>query len=91
MTPVSPVHSFSLNKTTVNIYHADKNQGLLKHQHVFPHVTVCLAGRCAIRKENVYVEITKATQPIMLPANEWHEIEALEDGTVFQNVLVEAG
>jgi quercetin dioxygenase-like cupin family protein len=42
-----------------------------------------------LRKEGKEVVITKMTQPILLPANEWHEIEALEDGTVFVNVFAE--
>jgi len=29
------------------------------------------------------------TQPVNLTANEWHEIEALEDVTVFVNVFAE--
>ena len=29
----------------------------------------------------------KTTQPVNLVANEWHELEALEDGTVFVNVF----
>lgn len=33
--------------------------------------------------------ITKYSQPLNLIANEWHEIEALEDGTVFVNVFSE--
>jgi hypothetical protein len=31
--------------------------------------------------------MTKNTQPVNLVADEWHEIEALEDGTVFVNVF----
>ena len=34
--------------------------------------------------------MNKDTQPVDLPANEWHEIEALEDGTVFVNIVAEA-
>jgi len=33
--------------------------------------------------------VTKETQPINLTANEWHEIEALEDNTVFCNMFSE--
>jgi hypothetical protein len=29
----------------------------------------------------------KTTTPVNLLENEWHEIEALEDGTVFVNVF----
>ena len=31
----------------------------------------------------------KNTQPINLLAPDWHEIEALEDGTVFVNIFAE--
>lgn len=31
--------------------------------------------------------MTEDTQPINLLAGEWHEIEALDDGTVFVNVF----
>jgi quercetin dioxygenase-like cupin family protein len=82
-------HTFTFDGATLNIYHANKGTGLPKHEHIYAHATVCHAGRCAIRKENVYVELTKESQPITLRANEWHEIEALEDGTVFCNVFAE--
>jgi len=74
---------------TLSVYHADKGQGLPQHSHDYDHAMVCHSGRCSIRKENVYVEMTKESQPVTLKANEWHEIEALEDGTVFCNVFAE--
>jgi quercetin dioxygenase-like cupin family protein len=82
-------HTFTFDGATLNIFHANKGEGLPKHEHVYAHATVCHAGRCAIRKENVYVEMTKESQPVTLKANEWHEIEALEDETVFCNVFAE--
>jgi hypothetical protein len=86
---VAIAHSFTFGGARTNVFYANKGEGLPKHEHIYAHVTACYAGRCAIRKENVYVEITKETQPILLKENEWHEIEALEDGTVFSNVFVE--
>jgi hypothetical protein len=50
---------------------------------------MCSAGSCVIRKEGREVVVTKDTQPINLVGGEWHEIEALEDGTVFVNVFAE--
>jgi hypothetical protein len=41
-----------------------------------------------IRKEGKEVRVTKETTPIVLVAGEWHEIEAVEDGTVFENIFV---
>jgi len=53
------------------------------------HLTVCHSGSCIIRKEGIEKIVDKNTQPINLKAAEWHEIEALEDGTVFVNVFAE--
>ena len=47
------------------------------------------SGTAIVRKEGRELVMTKDTQPVNLTANEWHEIEALEDGTVFVNVFAE--
>lgn len=86
---IAPTHDFTFAGATLSVFHANKGEGLPRHEHVYSHATVCHAGRCAVRKENVYVELTKESQPVTLRANEWHEIEALEDGTVFCNVFAE--
>ena len=44
---------------------------------------------CYVRKEGKEILVTKETQPINLVENDWHEIEAAEDGTVFINVFGE--
>ena len=75
------------NGSTLNIFHANKGDGLLRHEHTFSHLTMCHAGSCIVRKEGRELVMTKDTQPVNLVANEWHEIEALEDGTVFVNVF----
>jgi hypothetical protein len=51
---------------------------------------MCHAGSCLVTKEGKTLVMTKNTQPVNLVANEWHELEALEDGTVFVNVFSEA-
>lgn len=84
---IFPRFSVTQNNTTLNIYHADKGQGLPKHEHLYSHLTICTAGSCIVRKENKSLVMTKDTQPVNLVGNEWHEIEALEDGTVFINVF----
>ena len=86
---VSPVHQVTYDGATLNVYHANKGQGLSRHEHGFSHLTMCHAGSCVIRKEGIEKVITKDTQPINLLANQWHEIEALEDNTVFVNVFAE--
>lgn len=86
---VSPKHSFVAEGTRISTYHANTGEGLPQHNHAFSHVTQCDAGRLVIRKEGKQLEMTKDTQPVNLVAGEWHEIEALEDGTVFFNVFVD--
>jgi quercetin dioxygenase-like cupin family protein len=89
MIAITPRHSFTYDGVQLNVYHANKGEGLVKHEHTFAHATMCNSGSCVIRKEGKQVTITKDTQPVNLVANEWHEIEALEDGTVFVNVFAE--
>lgn len=86
---VIPVHQVTYDGATLNVYHANKGQGLPRHEHNFAHLTMCHAGSCIIRKEGIEKVITKDTQPVNLLANQWHEIEALEDNTVFVNVFSE--
>jgi quercetin dioxygenase-like cupin family protein len=87
--PISHRHNFTYDGAVLNVYHANKGEGLPRHQHMYAHATVCAAGSCVIRKEGRELVMTKDTQPVNLVANEWHEIEALEDGTVFINVFAE--
>ena len=87
MIQVAPRFSVVQDGTSLNVYHADAGQGLPRHEHLYSHLTICTAGRCIIRKESRQLEMTKETQPVNLVGSEWHEIEALEDGTVFINVF----
>jgi quercetin dioxygenase-like cupin family protein len=86
---INPKHSFNYDGVTLNIYHANKNEGLPKHEHKFSHATMCNAGSCKVSLENRHYIIDNNSNPLNLPENEWHEIEALEDGTVFVNVFAE--
>jgi len=87
--PLTPAHSFVYDGTRMNIFHANKGDGLPKHEHSFSHATFCMSGSCYIRKANKEILADKHTTPINLVANEWHEIEAAEDNTVFCNVFSE--
>ena len=89
MIPANLVHSFTYDGAQLNVYHADKGQGLPNHSHVFSHATICHNGSCLVSLEGRSYTIDKNSQPLDLPANEWHEIEALEDETVFVNVFAE--
>jgi len=89
MIPSGPTHMVTYDGAVMNVYHCDKGQGLLRHEHAYAHLTMCHAGSCIVRKEGRELVMTKNTQPVNLTASEWHEIEALEDGTVFVNVFSE--
>jgi quercetin dioxygenase-like cupin family protein len=86
---ITPTHSFTYNGAQLNVYHANVGEGLTKHEHNFSHATMCNAGSCKVSLEGRNYIIDKNSTPLNLPANEWHEIEALEDGTVFVNIYAE--
>jgi hypothetical protein len=89
MIAIGVTHTYAFAGTTHNIYHANKGEGLPAHDHIYAHATSCHSGSIVVRKEGKEVVFTKITQPAVLVAAEWHEIEALEDGTVFENVFME--
>ena len=89
MISVAPKFVVTQDGTTLNIYHANKGEGLPRHQHEYSHLTICHAGACRVTNERRSITMTKDSQPVNLVALRWHEIEALEDGTVFVNVFSE--
>jgi len=89
MKTIQPRHIFSYNGVEVKIFHANKGEGLPKHEHSFSHAIVCHSGSCAVRVEGKKLVMDKNTQPVNLLGGKWHEIEALEDETVFVNVFAE--
>lgn len=90
MKQISPRHKFSYDGAMLVIYHANKNEGLPKHEHLYSHAIVCHSGSCVVRVENKELIMTKETQPVNLLGGKWHEIEALENNTVFVNVFAES-
>ena len=88
-TGVSPKHSLTYDGAMLNIFHANTGEGLPQHGHSYAHATCCHAGSIIVRKEGRSLVMTKDTKPVNLTAGEWHEIEALEDGTVFVNIFAE--
>lgn len=86
---ISPRHNFTYDGAQINVFHANKGEGLPRHDHIYAHATFCTSGSCYVRKEGKEVLVDKNTQPINLVEDEWHEIEAAEDNTVFINVFAE--
>jgi quercetin dioxygenase-like cupin family protein len=90
VTTVQTTHSFTYNAVILNVFHANKGQGLPMHGHEYAHATMCNAGSCRITLDNGKSKvIDKNSIPVNLLAGIQHEIEALEDGTVFVNVFAE--
>jgi quercetin dioxygenase-like cupin family protein len=81
-----PLYRFEYNGVTFAYYSGNKGQGLPKHQHNFSHLTFITSGKTCVRKEDIYRELSPGDHPLNLKENEWHEIEILEDNTVFINV-----
>jgi quercetin dioxygenase-like cupin family protein len=89
MIAINPQHNFTYDGAQINVFHAAKGEGLPKHQHSYSHATICHNGSCVIRLEGKERIIDKHSGAFNLPGGEWHEIEALEDDTVFVNVFAE--
>lgn len=87
VTNVTPAHSFSYGNTAFNVMFANKGEGIEKHEHTFNHITICLSGSCKLTKKNIEKTIDKNSGAINLKENEWHEIEANEDNTIFVNIM----
>lgn len=86
---INPRFTVTQDGTQLHVYHPSIGEGLPRHEHVYSHLTMCCAGSIIVRKEGIEHKMTKDSQPVNLKPNEWHEIEALEDGTVFINVFAE--
>lgn len=84
---VSPYHSFEYANVIFNVYFAEVGEGLPLHEHLFNHAVICQAGSCVIRLKGKEHILHPKSQPVDLPANVPHEIEALQSGTVFTNIL----
>lgn len=89
MKTVTPRFVVTQDGTALIVYHANKGEGLPRHSHAYSHLTLCHAGSVRVSNERRSLVLTKDTQPVSLASEEWHEIEALEDGTVFVNVFAE--
>jgi quercetin dioxygenase-like cupin family protein len=90
MNQLSPRHVLIYDGAVLNIFHANKGEGLPMHGHNYSHAIVCNSGSCLVTLENgKSIVMKKDTTPVNLLAGIKHEIEALENETVFVNVFAE--
>jgi quercetin dioxygenase-like cupin family protein len=82
-----PIRMHYYNKTEVKVYYANKGEGILKHIHNNDHLTMCCVGKILVRLEDREFILTKSDNPFILPKDIFHEIEAIEDGTIFMNMM----
>ena len=82
-------HDVKYDGAILRVYHANKGEGIPFHSHAYSHATICMSGSCKLTQENRSVVVDKNSTPVNLLGGTWHEIEALEDGTVFVNVFAE--
>lgn len=89
ITNIGIKHEMTYGGAVVRVYHANKGEGLSMHSHPYSHATICMAGSCKLTQDEKSIVTTKDSTPVNLLAGHFHEIEALEDGTVFINVFAE--
>mgnify|MGYP006921387927 CR=1 FL=1 len=90
MRQIAVKHSFAYNGARLNVFHANKGEGLVMHKHEYSHAIMCNSGLCKVSLENgKSIVMDKNTQPVNLIAGVLHEIEAIENNTVFVNVFAE--
>lgn len=82
-------HSINYAGSTIHVFHANKGEGIPMHSHAYSHATICMNGSCKLTQEGKSLVTTKDSIPVNLLAGKVHEIEALEDGTVFINIFAE--
>jgi quercetin dioxygenase-like cupin family protein len=88
--PAMPTYTFNVNGATINTFHVEKaGEGHPKHVHDYDHVTMVHSGKLLVTTHDTQFTMTKENKPILFPANQWHELEAIEDCTVFTNVFGE--
>lgn len=87
---INPKHALTYGGAVLSIFHANTGEGLPRHSHTYAHATCCHAGSVRVSNERRSLVMTRDSQPVNLLAHEWHEIEALEPGTVFVNVFADA-
>ena len=83
-----PTYSFDVDECTINTFHIQKaGEGHPKHD--YDHVTQVHSGKLLVTTPKTSFVMDKNTKPILFPAKEWHELEAIENETVFCNIFAE--
>ena len=69
------------------IRYCNRNILLVYFTRFIVKIIILVKDSCKITKENIVKIIDKTNGAINLKENEWHEIEANEDNTIFVNIM----
>jgi mannose-6-phosphate isomerase class I len=88
-TQVSATYKYLFNNVQFYRYQVNLAEGLERYSHDDPHMIICLAGQIVIRGQYMQADVTldPLQTPIILNANSWHEIEALENSSCFLQIF----
>lgn len=71
----------------VTVYHLNKGEKVARHVHSFEHTTAVSAGRSKVTVDgDAPFEMVSGDADYSLPAKRYHEVEAVEDGTIVVHV-----
>lgn len=83
-----PRFMFTVDSCSIHTFHIEKcGEGHPKHEHEYDHVTQVHSGRLLVTTPRGSFIMTKDTKPIVFPSKEWHELEAMDDNTIFCNIF----
>ena len=78
------IKNYLLNKNEKKLSKFDKFVILTEKE--IQLLELFLSKKKPISKEDISIILTPDNEPIRLREKEWHEIEAIEDGTIFMNI-----
>jgi len=82
-----PAHQMNVNGVLVQSFYVNNGEGVNNHEHDYSHVTLCHSGKIRITNSYVQVDMDSNTPAILIKGDEWHQIEALENNTIFISVF----
>jgi len=87
MSPAKLIYNYWFGDVTIYAYLANLAEGLAMHNHEYKHLVICATGKIQVKDGDNILELVSTDRPYELVAQQNHEITALEDGTVFINVV----
>ncbi len=82
------VHTFGALGCAFQRYSLAAGETIDRHQHEVDHLTIVASGRIVATTDDRSVERGPLDPPVLFRANRYHDIQAIEDGTVVLNVFV---